>query len=525
MTYIKQYHTYLLCLLAGFLYALGFPLQNGVSFAFAPLFSFIFFNWSLDQKKSLKKQLLMCFVFSFGVFLMGFYWIPETIKEFGGLVFPFNFLLGIAFAVIVFPQMYFLVIAKKYIAHPILLALIFILLEVIIPQQFPAHLGHPFLSLTPFVNLIFAPIAGASFYSFFVAVLTFSFLGHLKNKKIPYVGYGFVTLVILCHLPFLDQKKPLTLKEVNIRIVQPNIGNFLKIESEKGSTNSITSVLENYYELSTYNISEDLDLIIWPETAYPLSLFSQEMKMEDYKPHYLFRDIAEETKAELFFGGYDSSLRNGKESYKSDYNAAFHLGSDGTLKNVYHKIKLIPFGEGLPFGPLNSYLSQYITNISYFSQGTEYTNFTTKEGISFASSICYEILFSGFIGDMLNGQKDEAQFMINLTNDSWYGDTSEPHQHLFLSKWRALEFNIPIIRSTNTGISTIIYPDGSESERLNVGEKNYLDLKLVLEDRQKTIYQTYGLLVVLLFGMSLLLIELVLKRKAFFQEIMKTNKA
>jgi apolipoprotein N-acyltransferase len=188
-------------------------------------------------------------------------------------------------------------------------------------------------------------------------------------------------------------------------------------------------------------------------------------------------------------------------------------------------MRLIPFGEGLPFGPLNPYLSGIITNISYFAEGDTYTGFKTDNQLSFVSVICYEVLFPTFVADMLNNQKEEAQFMINLTNDSWYGNTAEPYQHLFLSKWRALEFNLPLIRSTNTGITTVVFPDGSESKRLLIGEKTYLDVDLEIAPRTPTLFQIFGIWSFLTIALVLLLIELAFKRKTFFQEIMKTDKA
>lgn len=188
-------------------------------------------------------------------------------------------------------------------------------------------------------------------------------------------------------------------------------------------------------------------------------------------------------------------------------------------------MKLIPFGEGLPFGPFNEYLSGIITNISYFGEGETYSGFVTKNNLNFSSVICYEILFPNFVADMLNNQTTESQFMINLTNDSWYGDTAEPHQHLFLSKWRALEFNLPLIRSTNTGITTVIFPDGSETKRLGVGAKTYLDLDIKIAPRTKTLFQILGIWGVIIFAFILMAIELAFKRKTFFQEIVKSNKA
>lgn len=527
MQIIKKYHTLLISFLGGVFYALGFPMKNGASFFLGSILGFILLNWAIDKKESLKMKFVTSLFYSFGFYLMGFYWIPETIKEFGGLVFPFNYILGLIFSVIVIPQVYVFVFVKKYFKHSLILAASYVLLETIIPQQFPAHLGHPFLSLTPFVKLVFAPIAGGAFYSFFVALTSLTLLDYFQTKKMSRLNFSFIILVIAIHLPFMGETKREITQSLNVRMIQPNIGNFLKISSEKGSANSIEAVLKDYHDLSTAPTQkEKLDLIVWPETAYPLSFYTDNLFQNDSADiHSLFKVIAKKTDAELFFGGYDSSLHSGTSSYTSDYNSAFHVGSDAKLKNVYHKMKLIPFGEGLPFGPLNQYLSTVITNISYFSEGDTYTSFNTKNNVPFAASICYEILFPDFIKNMLNHQKTEAQFMINLTNDSWYGDTAEPRQHLFLSKWRPLEFNLPIIRSTNTGITTIMYPDGSESNRLEVGEKNYIDLKMDLETRTKTIYQSYGYFTLIAIVFALLLIELIFKRKAFFKEIMQTNKA
>ena len=527
MNFNRKYLSLIICLLAGMLYALGFPTFFGSSVFIAPIIGFALFNWGLDQETSLKKQLLLSLAYSLGFYLFGFYWIPHTLMEFGGLFFPFNQLLGLLFSFVIIPQVYCYVILKKYIKHPIFLAIGYVLLERFIPQQFPAHLGHPFLSLAPTIKLVFAPWAGAAFYSFLSAFIALTLVQHKMSGIKPKMYYGFIAVILFLHSPFLNltpsPKNPTSLK---IRMVQPNIGNFLKIDSERGSANSIKAVLDNYYYLSTNDIKSKRDLIIWPETAFPNLFFSETFKA-DHKLRLpeVIKDVINNTGAELFIGGYDSTLTSNDQNYKSDYNSAFHFSSQSYMKDVYHKMRLIPFGEGLPFGPLNTYLSEIITNISYFAEGDTYTGFKTENNLNFVSVICYEVLFPSFVADMLNHQKDEAQFLINLTNDSWYGDTAEPFQHLFLTKWRALEFNLPVIRSTNTGITTVIFPDGSESSRLMIAEKTYLDVDLEIAPRTKTLFQIFGIWSFLTIALILLLIELAFKRKTFFQEIMKSNKS
>lgn len=124
----------------------------------------------------------------------------------------------------------------------------------------------------------------------------------------------------------------------------------------------------------------------------------------------------------------------------------------------------------------------------------------------------------------MNKLKEEPMFMINLTNDSWYGKTSEPEQHLFLAKWRAVEFNIPILRSTNTGITLVVFPDGSESQRTKIFEEDILKIDLSLNKREKTFYQKWGVGVsfLVMFLITLGIIFFNFFMKPFFNKIVKT---
>lgn len=133
-------------------------------------------------------------------------------------------------------------------------------------------------------------------------------------------------------------------------------------------------------------------------------------------------------------------------------------------------------------------------------------------GHNFISAICYEILFSDFIRDYLNAQTKPVHFLINLTNDSWYGKTSEPWQHLFLARWRALEFNIPIIRSTNTGITTVITPNGHFNKYLGVNEQTVLDVDVPLFNRTPTFYEKYGRLPFVALILGTLIIHFILNK-------------
>jgi len=487
--------------IGGLFYASGFPFHSGHSFFLGSVVGFFLFNFALLKENTVKKQMLIALTFSLGFYLLGFYWIPYTLKEFGGLQFPVNHLLGLLFSLVIIPQVYIYTAVQRKLKSPAALAILYVVLEQFVPQQFPAHLGHCFLSLAPELPLRLAPVFGVPVYSFLAAFAALTAVDHIRHRKLPAFSYGLIALMVVLNFILPAPYKGPELPPLNVRIVQPNIGNFLKITSERGEFNSLKSVFDSYYELSTKPSAKPLDLIVWPETAFPTLISSDVMKSSnDLRIPGTLSQIIEKTQSELFIGGYDLKPSEGPGDQQSQYNSAFLFGTDQKLKEVYRKIHLIPFGEGLPFGPLNEPLSKVLTNVSYFAEGKTFPMFKTHNDISFISVICYEILFSNFLREFLNNQTTPPQFLVNLTNDSWYGDTAEPLQHLFLAKWRALEFNIPLIRSTNTGITTIIMPDGSESTRLGLNQKTVLDYEMKMFTRQSTVYQTFGLWLTLLLA-------------------------
>lgn len=523
--------------LGGLLYASAFPFYKDMTFPLGGILglALLLNNFayssldSLNEKSIFKREILSVLFFSLGYYLLGYYWISYTISEFGRIGFPFNHLLGLFFSLVIVPH--FLVfclfnhLLRRFSLNShslfsgttrrnISYALIFSLLEYFVPQQFPAHLGHTWLAFSPYLGM--APYLGAPAFSFFSYLLILCLLNALRGKGWDKLSTVAIAGFVVLNLSFpLEKISDPTGKTLNIRMVQANIGNFLKLSSEGGSAQALSEVLEVYRELSL-EPSEigDIDLTIWPETAYPRLLSSRLMRETAlFTPAFLLETV-QSTGADLFFGGYDqaSSNNQSQQFFESEYNAAFMLRNGGTLQDVYHKNILIPFGESLPFGPFNSLLSQYITNISFFAKGSYFPLFLTAQKDPFITAICYEILFSSFVRKYLNQVEHNPLFLINLTNDSWYGDTSEPYQHLFLTKWRALEFNLPIIRMTNTGISSVIYPDGSESDRLMIFEKGKLDVPLELSYRDPTLFQRFGFLLTFFLSLLLMLLSLMIEK-------------
>ncbi len=513
---------YLPALIGGSLYALGFPSKLiPHCFLFTLLGTGLFLS-SIQMFKeggALKEDLKKFFLFSLTYYLTGYYWIPHTLEVFGNIPAPFSNILGIIFSLIILPH-YFVVFlglhwsAQKWpnlisqLKTPAFLALIMCLGEYFIPQQFPAHLGHSWLSLAPYLGL--APFGGYLLFSYISYFLIFHCLKAWQQKSYRSLIYpvSLFILFLAINIAF-PLKRPEVTHNLNIRLVQANIGNWLKLTSETGEELSMNKVFKRYHKLSTKPTPTGgpIDLIIWPETAYPNILNSESMRVAIANVPSLIKDIIFEMDTQLFTGGYDMAKVNARSNFESDYNSGFLFGKDGLLKDTYHKIKLIPFGESLPLGPLNSLLSKVITNMAFFAKGTNYTLFQLKNDLRFINLICYEVLFPEFVRTFLKANKKRPHFMINLTNDSWYGDTAEPYQHLYLAKWRAIEFQLPIIRVTNTGLTTIMFEDGSRTKDLGLFRSNSGDFQLPLGQGKATFYEQWGILLTLLLGSVLTFIE------------------
>lgn len=512
-------------LLGGVLYALGFPSFLGIHFFLLPIlgFALLFYNFDISDGTHWKEDLKHVLLFSCGFNLAGFYWIPYTLNEFGEIPVPLNYFLGLFFSLIILPQLYAIIAAKYFLQkfdyfkkkdffHLGFWSALFTLVEGIFPQEFPAHIGHTWLGIAPHISL--APTFGAPIFSFFSIMLSLALCWYYRSKDKSILIKAFacfsVFLIINVSLPLKEYPRE-SEDALKIRIVQANIGNFLKLSSEKGL--GIYEVYSRYRDLSlkSQDSTENPDLIIWPETAFPKLLSSGLMKISDSAIPPLFKEIIDDTKADLLVGGYDMA-NSDQISFESEYNTAFLFNHEGKFSDYYHKRILIPFGEHLPFGPFNEYLSSVIKNVAFFAKGERYPLFTTKKNARFINAICYEILFSSFVGNYLE-EKPEAQFLVNLTNDSWYGDTAEPHQHQFLTHWRAIEYNLPIVRSTNTGITSILYPDGSQSQALEMFKPVSGDFKLVLREREKTIYEKWGYLPSIMLIMLLGFIAHIIDRK------------
>jgi apolipoprotein N-acyltransferase len=172
------------------------------------------------------------------------------------------------------------------------------------------------------------------------------------------------------------------------------------------------------------------------------------------------------------------------------WNSLFVLDGTGSVVTGYDKQELVPFGEYLP---LRSVLERVglekVTRGSFdFQPGTRPAMIEVPGLPPFRPLICYEVIFYGEIV----GDGSRPAWLLNITNDAWFGNSSGPYQHLAMARMRTIEEGLPLVRAANTGISAVIDPWGRELARLPLGESGVLDVELPKPLPEPTIFGEYG---------------------------------
>ncbi len=212
--------------------------------------------------------------------------------------------------------------------------------------------------------------------------------------------------------------------------------------------------LEIYGKLSREARTKGAEVIVWPETAAPFFYgWESELSREVDR-------VASEGGGPMIFGApWFSPSEGGKY-----YNSVFLLNGRGVPEGRYDKRHLVPFGEYVPLKSLLFFVRKMTEGGEDFSAGEGPALFSVAGGKA-AASVCYEAVFPEIIREsVLSG----AQWLVNVTNDAWFGDTVAPRQHLAMARMRAVEFRRPMVRAANSGISALIDSRGVATATLGL---------------------------------------------------------
>ncbi len=300
---------------------------------------------------------------------------------------------------------------------------------------------------------------------------------------------------------------------VRVRIVQPNIP-----QREKWKPENRDWIFERMLSLSRNGTGggdiSGFTHVIWPESSVPfLFAFNREIFIPGAKDA-LAALIPSGTSLILGAERADGMLSTeGRYQFDRVHNSLFVLGEGARVETIYDKRHLVPFGEYVPFRDVLTMIGfrAFSHRLDGFQAGSsENVLIQTPRAPAFLPLICYEIIFPGRVE---NAQK-RPQWLVNVTNDAWFGDSTGPYQHLHQARIRAVEEGLPVMRAANTGISAVIDPFGRLLANLNLGKAGVIDHGLP-ESLPVTFYEKTRLpvfIVLFLFPLQFYLVMVALRR-------------
>lgn len=473
-------------------------------FCYAPL-------WIAWQKSSTRTQIfLVSWICQFIFSLIGNHWIAYTAHEFGRIPWVVSSLILVFYAAV---NNFFLPLAGLLVWEiksrtnyrgmglVALMALTTLVTESFFYGLFPWTLSYSLLP-QPLGLLQWSDAIGFQGLTIVLFAVNASVVIALMQRKWSPL---FITLSFLALLEVTGQsRKELfetpTGHSMTALLVQPNVGNSDKLIATSGSRFQIAALdnLHNITEQGLLQSPSKVDLIIWPETAVPADLSSLATDYE--KPGYISQMVKSKVDSwatSLLTGGF---TRQDGKVYNSLY--LLHANAKELGAQPYHKSILLAFGEYLPFEYLYPWLRKLVPSISSFGVGPGPTVFDTPFG-RLGMQICYESLYPEYSLEMAN---KGANILVNVTNDSWFGDWYEPYQHLQMNRARVFETRLPLLRATNTGITTVIDRSGNirASSAMGTAQAAYYSVDFE-SSPEKTIFVKFGYLLRYLAAAALLL--------------------
>ena len=519
-------------------------------FCYVPLWLF-----ALKQER-LKPILIGAWICQFIGILIGFNWIAFTIREFGFFPWPIailGLLVFASFANFHIPiALFFWFISKRYLLKKIksvfvsylLIFLLLPLYSVICMEYYPMifdwHFGYTWFyakwpafqtaeiwgfqflnTLTLFFNLVFL-ILFLSFLSHF-SKRTLFFKKYFSFQNLPYLSCKNALWIFIAWALFfiglnfygqrLKENWPEADQTVSVLVVQPNIENLSKTHKRLNTDPRYFALSQLINETQKYfsQNKQKPNFILWPEGAYPYSIkYNNKTAQRNF-----VQKQAQQWQTPIVLSATG-------QSYGGASNSIFVFNEKGDLAQApYNKTLLLAFGEYLPgekWLPVDKLFSYYgrsflrgtgknkVTQLSLSdlnnsesnknlllaedNQQLELKNQLSTSKINLGFQICYESLFDFFTRDLA---KREAQIIVNVANDSWYGSWQQPWQNLYMTLARAIEVRRPLVRGTNTGLSAFISAKGEITNISALNKQMHWMQEVPYYSKKKnTIFTSYG---------------------------------
>lgn len=440
--------------------------------------------WLLAGAGTWRSAFALAWWFGFGWFVIGLYWIGNALLVFGdrhAWMVPFA-VLGLPAFLALFTGLAGLVsrLGRNHLERALWLSVGWVVAEWLrghVLTGFPWNLlGYSWMGSEALMqSASVVGVYGLSLAAFVSAALPAAFAMPGRAARL---GAGAAAVAILA-VPFAAGTFRLARAPAVGEAVQPGIG--MRIvqagipQREKWRRTLRDRNLEINLRLSVENRPDWVTHIIWPENA--ATFFIEE------EPQYRRAMARAMPPGGLIITG--APRRAGPPL--RIWNSVFALDSQGEIVGHYDKSHLVPFGE---YAPLREYLP--VDKVTHgavdYSAGTGPATLHLPGLPPVSPLVCYEAIFPGAVVE----KTDRPAWMLNLTNDAWYGLSAGPHQHLATARLRAVEEGVPIVRAANTGISAVADPFGRELGRIGLDRQGVLDFQLPAPLPQATLYAQYG---------------------------------
>ena len=444
----------------------------------------------IQKKKSIRLSFSVGWLFGIGYFFSNIYWIVYslTFEEIFKPLIPIALLLIPSFLALFYGLITLLILKFKLennFSSILIFSLIFAIVEFIrgfifggFPWNLIVYSWTNYLNSIQVLSLIGTYSFNLISISVFLLPLVVFFKKDLKFKLISII----FLLVILASNNFYgyqkiknDNKLYAQFKEFSIKIISPKITieRFFQLNNER-------EIIEELIELSNPNILDNT-VFIFPEGALAGVNLNQ---LRDFKSMFANKF----GKKHLIIMGINTKKKINNSS--KIYNSMVILDNKLNLLNKYNKINLVPFGEFLPFEKFFKKIG--LKKISYgydsFSAGKERKLLSLDDkNFNFIPLICYEIIYSGKV----NLESEKTNFIINISEDGWFGNSIGPHQHFSHSIFRSIEEGKNIIRASNNGISAYIDSNGIIIEKLESTQKGIIEIKNY-KNLKNTFFSRFG---------------------------------
>jgi apolipoprotein N-acyltransferase len=492
---------------------LSFFLGLSLVFAYAPFSQWwimfvvlpLFFNSinNSDVKKATKQG----FIFALGWFSSGISWVHVSIDTFGGLPLVFSLLLMLLLCcyLALYPALACYLSSRFAQNRQFSLWLLPPFWMISEYLRTNVLTGFPWLSIGysqidgPLSN--FAPLIGEVGISALLLIISIALINIVKSfYRKSHLLLLFIIAIITYSLSNVVWVNP-TQDRVTTALVQGNVEQSMKWQPEKEWPTML-----KYLDHTRKNY--DADIFIWPESA----ITALEPTAQDFL-------VMADKSAALNNSAIITGILNYKFESKVYFNSLVVLGQKESTDNKghyrydhsnrYYKNHLLPIGEFVPFGDLLRKIAP-IFNLQYssFTRGDYIQPNLVAKGHHLLPLICFEIAFPEQLAANFT---DDTNILLTVSNDSWFGNSHGPHQHLEIARMRALEFGRPLLRATNNGVTAIVDHQGNIQAKLPQFTEAVLKAEIRLVEG-KTFYSQYWQLIHWILPFFLLFIIFIIQR-------------